>query len=319
MSQLSSLFGVFLGTAIAAGLAPAQINPNVVLRVPDLVASPGQTVTVPVMLDNGIGDIQGWSYSCNIASPLGIASETAGATTAALLGGAGPDFLAATIYNGQGYTVGCIISFFGLQVLPIGNGYELHTCQVTVPANAAPGTVYAIDFAAPALGNPPVATIAVMGGQSHVPTLIAGSITVGTPASVTPIASSDCPVPLMGDLVSLSNPGLGTTWSLQVQGIPSGATHGFYVYGLTLQPQSMAAFGSPCTMQVASDLLAFQLTAGSDLQSHSLNIPNVPAIIGAEIYVQATHDAAPTPPFSNFLGLPFAYYFTNTLLGTIGT
>ena len=95
MSQLSSLFGVFLGTAIAAGLAPAQINPNVVLRVPDLVASPGQTVTVPVMLDNGIGDIQGWSYSCNIASPLGIASETAGATTAALLGGAGPDFLAA--------------------------------------------------------------------------------------------------------------------------------------------------------------------------------------------------------------------------------
>jgi hypothetical protein len=315
---LSFPLRALLCIAIAVGVAPAQGNPNLTLRMPDLVAMPGQTVTVPVLLDNNVGDIQGWSFSCNIAAPLQVTSEAAGTTTTALQFGSGPDFLAATIYPGQGFTVGCVISFFGFDTVPIGNNYELHTCTVVVPANATPGTVYTLGFDGPALGTPPVATVMVLGGLSYAPTMVAGSIVVGAPASVTSVVSSDCPVAPMGNLVSLTNPSFGTNWNLQVQGLPAGATNGFYILGLTQQPVSMAPFGSPCTLQVAPDLLGFALALGASMQTYTLSIPNAPVLQGAEIYVQAMHDGAPVPPFSNFLGLPSAYYFTNTLKGEIG-
>jgi hypothetical protein len=318
ITLLSSPFRALLCTAIAVGIAPAQGNPNLTLRLPDLVALPGQTVTVPVLFDNSLGDVQGWSFSCNITAPLQIATATAGTTTAALQSGAGPDFFSSQIYPGLGFAVGCVVSFFSLETVPIGSNYELNTCQVVVPANAVPGTVYTLGFDGPAIGTPPVATVIVLAGASFTPTMVAGSITVGASASVTPVASSDCPVAPMGNLASLNTPGFGVNWDLQVQGIPAGATHGFYIFGWTLQPVSMAAFGSPCTLQVAPDLLGFALTSGSNLQSYTFVIPNVPALQGAEIFVQATHDGAPTPPFSSFLGLPSAYYFTNTLKGAIG-
>lgn len=309
-----------LGIALTVSPALAQVNPNITLRAPHLAALPGQTVTVPVMMDNALGLIQGWSFSCNIASPLVVSSEAAGTTTAALNGGLGPDFLVATSYPGQGFTVGCVISFFGQNPLPVGSDYELHTCTVVVPANAIPGTIYPIRFGTPAIGAPPVATVLVMGGQSFAPTIAAGSILVSLPASVTHVATSDCPVPPMGNLVSWNNPSLGSNWDLQVQGTPAGATHGLYVLGLALQPVPiyMGPFGSPCSLRVTSEYIAFGLTAGSSVQNFSLAIPYVPVFAGLDVYVQGMHDGAPVPPFSGFLGLPVAYYFTNTLRGRVG-
>ncbi len=302
---------------LATAPAFAQ-NPNARLTLPDLTALPGQTVTVPVLLDSSLGPIQGWSFSCNITAPLVVASEAAGSTTAAFHGGAGPDFLVATIFSGQGYTVGCVISFLGLQTLPNGTGYELHTADVTVPTGAAPGTVYPLAFASPALGNPPVATVVVVGGQSIVPMTTAGSITVGTPATVTAFAASDCPTATLGSLVSLNPPALNTAWQLEVQGLPAAATHGFYALGLTPVAQPMAAFGSPCTLRVSAELLGFALAGGGALQAYTLTIPNTPSLSGTSVYVQGLHDGAPVPPFSNFFALPNAYYFTNTVAGQLG-
>ena len=309
--------GSLLGIVLAVGIVPAQA---ITLTAPDVIATPGQTVTIPILMDNTFGPIQGWSYSCNIQGPLVIANHGPGTTTLALRNGQGPQFWVAGHAPGMGFTAAAVISFFTPETIPVGLGYELHTCDVVVPPNAAPGTVYPIGFGSPQLatGGQPVATVFTVGGQSISPTVVTGSIVVGAPASGTSIIASDCWVPGMASLASLSDPVIGTTWTYQLQGLPAGATHGFYVAGVSLQPMWMGPFGSPCTLQVANDHVSFRMASGNNLPAYQLPIPSVPNLIGFEVYIQGMHDAAPTPPFSNFLGLPAAYYFSNTIRGQIG-
>ena len=304
--------------ALAASTAHAQTNGSVWLRAPDVVAQAGQTVTVSITLDNLLSDLQGWSFSCNVAAPLSITADAPGATTSAFNSGSGPSFYAATVYPGQGFTTGCVISFFGAETLGVGGGYELHTCDVKIPANATPGTVYPITFDGPALGTPPVATVVVLGGQSIQPTLVAGSITVGTAAAVTQVPGFGCQGPTQGSLTSNSTPQLGGSWTLQVVNTPATTTHAIYLLGTAQTLQSMSPFGSPCTLQVAQDLSSFALAVGGAAQSFTLPIPNSPLLMGVDVYAQGVHDTQPVAPFSGFLGLPVAYYFTNALAGTLG-
>jgi len=297
----------------------ASVAQQSFLTAPHLTAQPGQTVTVPITLASLQGEVQGWSFTCNLSMPAGsIVGEAPGTTTQALNNGTGPSFLAASVYPGQGFTVGCVISFMGTQTLPVGGGYELHTLQVTVPSNAVPGTVYPITFDNVALGSPPVATVVVYGGFSYQPTLVAGSITVGDPASVTNLHASDCPGASLGSLVSPNTPALGTTWDLQIQGTPGTSTHGIYVFGLSQAPLFMGGFGSPCTLQVSPDSLVVGLAFGGSVQPQGLAIPGSAGLLGTTVYVQGMHDMLPGGQFSNFLQLPISYYFTNTLAGHIG-
>ena len=60
------------------------------------------------------------------------------------------------------------------------------------------------------------------------------------------------------------------------------------------------------------------LAVGGAAQSFTLPIPNSPLLMGVDVYAQGVHDTQPVAPFSGFLGLPVAYYFTNALAGTLG-
>lgn len=161
----------------ALSLPSLALSQTSTLHASDVEGSPGQTVQVAITLDNQSGDVQGWSLGLAVPSELTVASATDGAATAALNQGAGADFNQTTIHPLEGVTSGVVISFPGFEVLPAGADYELHVLEVTIPAGAVPGQVYALDFT-DAIGSPPVATLIVVGGQSLVPDLSGGTITV---------------------------------------------------------------------------------------------------------------------------------------------
>jgi hypothetical protein len=161
-----------LGGPVFAG------GPSGTLIAPNLTVPAGHTVTVPILLDNNLGNIQGWSFGLQAEAPLDVLSHALGSTTMALNGGAGPAFYGPSIKPGLGFTVGVVITFMGSEVLPLGSGYEIQTLEIQVPASALPGTVYPLTFTE-TLGDPAVTNVLVVGGQSFSPELADGSITVG--------------------------------------------------------------------------------------------------------------------------------------------
>ena len=159
-----------------SGTAAAQ-DPDYVLICGNVSGNPGDVVTVPILLDNSGGNIQGWSFGLD-TSALGVPATQQGATTAAFNGGAGPDFYA-VFPQPQGVTAGVVVSFFGTDWLPPGTGHELHLIDIQIPASATFGTVYPLRFVE-YIGNPPVEIVVVVAGQGYDPTLIHGTITVGS-------------------------------------------------------------------------------------------------------------------------------------------
>ncbi len=167
---------LLLSAALFSTAARAA-DPDYVLSIPDVTAEAGSVVTLPVLFDNTGQDVQGWSLGVEALPPLVVQAAYDGSTTAAFNGGSGPDFGVTTVYPGEGWTAGIVISFFGAEVLPPGLGYELHLFEIVVPEDAQPGTVYPLQFV-DTIGNPPVALVVVVNGQSIDPTLDHGSITV---------------------------------------------------------------------------------------------------------------------------------------------
>lgn len=176
----SNLLRALCVSPILASLATAAGGgtPDFVYIAPNLVAEPGQTVTVALVMDNNLGLVQGWSMDIEIPLPLSIDAEGHGQVVDDFRFGLGPQFDGCRILPGEGFTTGILIDFMGNDFLQVGTGHELHLIDVTVPANAAPGTVYPLAWSE-ILGDPPVENIVVLGGQSHVPHMIDGSITVG--------------------------------------------------------------------------------------------------------------------------------------------
>jgi hypothetical protein len=176
----SNLFGALLATPILASLATASAGgtQDLVYSAPDIMAEPGQTVTVVLALDNNLGLVQGWSMGIAIPLPLSIDAEGHSAVVDAFRAGLGPQFDGCRILPGEGFTTGIVIDFMGNEFLNQGTGIDLHLIDVTVPANAVPGTVYPLNWVE-TLGDPEVANIVVHNGQSHIPNMVDGSITVG--------------------------------------------------------------------------------------------------------------------------------------------
>lgn len=176
--QPSSLRTALILTALCTSPAlAAGVGTGSTFSAPQLNATPGQTVTVPVLLNNGTGEIQGWSMGLGVPLPLEVVAVSDGSTTLAFNGGAGPDFNHIAGYPGEGAGSGVVISFMGVESLPPGTGYELHLIDVLVPASATPGTVYPLTFIE-TIGDPDIVNIVVVGGASITPAFVHGSITV---------------------------------------------------------------------------------------------------------------------------------------------
>lgn len=101
------------------------VVPPHVLALTDASSLGGATVDVEVRLDSP-AVVQGWSFGvCNDTGVAPIAIQS-GATTAGFNGGAGPDFQQIELYS-EGWTVGTVISFSGLDSLAPGLNAHLYT------------------------------------------------------------------------------------------------------------------------------------------------------------------------------------------------
>ena len=129
------------------------------------------------------------------------------------------------------------------------------------------------------------------------------------------------PVDLLFDgarMAGLTEPFLGANWTLQIQG-SGAALFGFYVIGFGTGNANLAFLGSPCTLVVTADVLDLQTTNGlGDLNPFVLPIPADPALASVELFVQGAYQQPIAPPFGGFVGLPFAFAFTNGIRGIIG-
>ena len=121
-----------------------------------------------------------------------------------------------------------------------------------------------------------------------------------------------------GELVSLSDPIINTTWSMQIQG--SGASvFGFYLVGFAQTSFDLSIFGTPCNLLVDSPEPFTTFTTGlGDMTQWDLPLPNDPNLFGVQLFCQGAIEGAPNPPFSGFVGLPFTFSLTNALQVTVG-
>lgn len=169
--------GTFLSVALSlvcfAGVAQGQ---NALTASNETAA--GGTANVTISLDS-VDVLQGWSFGLCNGADVAATAVADGAATAAFNGGAGADFNQVNLFA-DGWTVGVVISFLGMDELAPGTGLELHGADydaLSVVAAGDPDIVASLDFCA-TLGAPPVATVVVVGGASVSPDQNSGSITI---------------------------------------------------------------------------------------------------------------------------------------------
>ncbi len=129
----------------------------------------GDSVDLHVLFDNEKDFVQGWALGvCHDPSVLTIISVDNGVTTQAFNGGAGPDVAFYGIFGPPtpGWNSGVVISILGPEVLPPGEGFDLHIATYTLIGD--PGTEGVNTLVCPCeqIGNPPAPLVAVVGGWS---------------------------------------------------------------------------------------------------------------------------------------------------------
>ena len=154
-------------TVIAFAIAPGVLFAGGALSTLSISApaqvAPGSSFDAGVMLDNGDGEIQGWSFAiCHDPADLTLNSIATGSTTATVNGGATAEFESLNMYT-DAWTHGVIINLFGDFTLPIGSGYELGVGSYT---NDMPDGQTTTMFFGCTAGEPPVATTVVVDGGS---------------------------------------------------------------------------------------------------------------------------------------------------------
>lgn len=152
-------------------------DPDYVLSLPTTSAIQGETVLLTVGFDNtGNESIQAFSFGvCHVPESLELLEATeVGTTTETISGGGLPDFLQIDTYI-DGWTIGVVIDFFGIEDLGPGVNYTLGTGiykAIGTPNSATPVEI------CDTLGSPSVLPWIVVNGASIVPTQIPGEVTI---------------------------------------------------------------------------------------------------------------------------------------------
>lgn len=116
-------FGALVAALFLPWAARAQ-DPDFVLRIstePGVVGDQGDASAV-LDFPTGDVDIAGWAFAVCHDDLVDIVTVVDGSTTAGLT----PDFRAVSVFTGEGWTAGVVISFTGAETLVPGAGYELH-------------------------------------------------------------------------------------------------------------------------------------------------------------------------------------------------
>ena len=165
-----------LTLCLAAGVADAQ-DPNHILNFSENVSGPlgGQADTI-TMLDHPNGTpIAGWSWGVCQDSLVNIVAVNDGETVIMI----DPAFIAPNVIDGEGWTIGVVVDFFGMVFLQPADDNELHIATYDLLAVGI-ATINYCDT----LGTPLVETVLVDNtGGSIIPTQEVGNIEVivGTP------------------------------------------------------------------------------------------------------------------------------------------
>ncbi|MDC0853033.1 hypothetical protein OAP77_01635 [Planctomycetota bacterium] len=163
--------GLLLGSTAFAGVGDATMS------VANTTASVGASFTMTAVLDNNIGDVQGWSYGlCHTAS-LATVDSVDDADTATVKSGSPADFNEKSTFA-DGFTQGVVICFTGCAVIPSATtGFQMATGNYTATTEGTGSVGYC-----GTLGSPPTAVVVVVGGASIPPTESNGTLTiVGVP------------------------------------------------------------------------------------------------------------------------------------------
>ncbi len=168
---LRTIFAL-LGTIALSGTIHAGVLTSL-LSIESASGRVGASVDLAVLLDNGSGDLQGWSFGvCHDPASLTLTALLAGSTALSVNNGEPASFLQLSEEPG-GYTAGVVVCLTGCANLPIGNGYELTVGSYTI--DGAVGTTTDV-CPCSTLGSPSVATVLVIGGSSAPASLACGTV-----------------------------------------------------------------------------------------------------------------------------------------------
>lgn len=167
-----------IGGWVQAGPIPPDT-----FRVTGAMGETGDTVGSAVVFDT-VNVLQGWSFGlCHDGANLGLVSATPSPLVMTINGGGMLGFLALETMpaGGDGVTMGVVIDLFGVNNLPPAMGNQILLLSydlLGVPAGADINTDVCF---CETLGNPVVATVAVVNGASIPPIQQCGTFTIGEP------------------------------------------------------------------------------------------------------------------------------------------
>ncbi len=171
MGSRRFLFLLALSVAFLVGSA-LNANQQFKYRLTSASGLQGDSVELHVLFDNEKDLVEGWSLGvCHDASMLTIISADNGETTQGFHGGEGPSISFYNIFPedsppGPGWNSGVVISIFGLETVPPGEGFDLHIATYTLIGD--PGTEGVNTLVCPCdeqIGDPPVANVVVVAGS----------------------------------------------------------------------------------------------------------------------------------------------------------
>ncbi|MEE8142037.1 MAG: hypothetical protein V3T77_02950, partial [Planctomycetota bacterium] len=166
-------------SCLPCGFGPP--NPNYTLSLSSGAGLLGEQEQITASLTNNGDPIRGWSFGvCHDSAFLGDPAVVEGATVMAFNGGMGPDLGYLEIVEGEGWTVGLLISLPNLEVLPVGANYELYLATYPLLAET-PGTTLSFCDNLSVNGFPIPVTIALASGAQETPVTNSGSISIGRP------------------------------------------------------------------------------------------------------------------------------------------
>ncbi|MBN1422470.1 MAG: hypothetical protein JXP34_27080 [Planctomycetes bacterium] len=148
----------------------------------DETVGEGGTVDVSFSIDTNIPNVEAWQYGICHTADLSYVASAIGASTLALNGGAGPDYVDLSVYaGGETWAVLIDTDSAGDKTLPPGTDLEdlvvTYDARLLDPADPDPVTV-AVAPCDMALGSPPVAAVYSTCGASHPAGLIPGSVEI---------------------------------------------------------------------------------------------------------------------------------------------
>lgn len=191
-------------------VTPSQVGSTVTSEVTELFRFTAPDVAAGYDIDSGLGSfcadfsiqdilapadaVQGFSMglSHTPGGLVAVSSVTATGMLAALNGGSGPDFLAASVHT-EGWTVGVVCSFLDTSALSLAASEPLiSTCYSTTGLLAGDPDGETVQLIwVDTLGTPAVVNEVLVGGQVFNPSFVDGSVTL-QPSTGTPFVRGDC-------------------------------------------------------------------------------------------------------------------------------